>query len=151
MWVADTVIVVEPDWNVAAEGQAIDRAHRIGQSRAVTVYKLVAADTLEEQILRSYHHHSITASHTNTPSTNPRIRTSRQHPIPPYHPPYPTHLSNSVLLFVRVTELKILSRWLQLHLLLLPVLASALMPHPRFSPGFPLLPATTSVAIAAFW
>ncbi len=48
---ADTVIHFDPWWNPAVEAQATDRAHRIGQSRAVTSYKLIARDTVEEKIL----------------------------------------------------------------------------------------------------
>lgn len=48
---ADTVIYYDPWWNVAAQNQATDRAHRIGQEKKVTVYKLIAKDTLEEAIL----------------------------------------------------------------------------------------------------
>jgi SNF2 family DNA or RNA helicase len=48
---ADTVIHYDPWWNPAVEDQASDRAHRIGQNRVVTVYRLVAADTIEEKIL----------------------------------------------------------------------------------------------------
>ena len=48
---ADYVFILDPWWNHAAEEQAIARAHRIGQHRAVFVYRFVAADTLEEQIL----------------------------------------------------------------------------------------------------
>ena len=48
---ADTVIHFDPWWNPAAEAQATDRAHRIGQTRDVTVYKLVAQGTIEERIL----------------------------------------------------------------------------------------------------
>jgi superfamily II DNA or RNA helicase len=47
---ADTVIHYDPWWNPAAENQATDRAHRIGQSKRVMVYKLVAESTLEERI-----------------------------------------------------------------------------------------------------
>jgi superfamily II DNA or RNA helicase len=47
---ADTVIHYDPWWNPAAEAQATDRAHRIGQDRHVMVYKLVARGTLEETI-----------------------------------------------------------------------------------------------------
>src|SRR5690606_9649496 len=49
---ADTVIHYDPWWNPAAEAQATDRAHRIGQDRPVHVYKLVARATLEETILQ---------------------------------------------------------------------------------------------------
>ncbi len=47
---ADTVIHLDPWWNPAVEDQATDRAHRIGQRRAVTVYRLVAKGTVEEKI-----------------------------------------------------------------------------------------------------
>jgi SNF2 family DNA or RNA helicase len=48
---ADTVIHVDPWWNPAAEDQATDRAHRMGQQSTVFVYKLVAQGTLEERIV----------------------------------------------------------------------------------------------------
>jgi superfamily II DNA or RNA helicase len=48
---ADTVVHFDPWWNPAVEDQASDRAHRIGQHRVVTVYRLVAAGTIEEKIL----------------------------------------------------------------------------------------------------
>jgi SNF2 family DNA or RNA helicase len=48
---ADTVIHFDPWWNAAVEAQATDRAHRIGQKRVVTSYKLIARDTVEEKIL----------------------------------------------------------------------------------------------------
>ena len=48
---ADTVIHVDPWWNPAVEAQATDRAHRIGQSRVVTSYKLITRNTVEEKIL----------------------------------------------------------------------------------------------------
>ncbi len=48
---ADTVVIYDPWWNPAAEAQATDRAHRIGQSRTVTAYKLIAAGTVEEKVL----------------------------------------------------------------------------------------------------
>ncbi|HVH45364.1 MAG TPA: DEAD/DEAH box helicase, partial [Labilithrix sp.] len=47
---ADTVIHCDPWWNPAAEDQATDRAHRIGQTRAVTVVRLVAQGTIEDKI-----------------------------------------------------------------------------------------------------
>ncbi len=49
---ADIVIHYDPWWNVAVQNQATDRAHRIGQKNPVTVYKLIAKDTIEEKILR---------------------------------------------------------------------------------------------------
>src|SRR3984957_2372929 len=48
---ADTVIHFDPWWNPAVEAQATDRAHRIGQTRVVTSYKLIARATVEEKIL----------------------------------------------------------------------------------------------------
>jgi SNF2 family DNA or RNA helicase len=48
---ADTVILYDPWWNPAVENQAIDRAHRIGQDKAVMVYRLVASGTIEEKML----------------------------------------------------------------------------------------------------
>lgn len=51
---ADYVIHLDPWWNPAVEDQATDRAHRIGQDRPVTVYRLVAQGTIEEQILQMH-------------------------------------------------------------------------------------------------
>ncbi|WP_353952096.1 DEAD/DEAH box helicase [Knoellia sp. S7-12] len=48
---ADYVFVLDPWWNPAAENQAIDRAHRIGQTRSVNVYRLVSTDTIEEKVV----------------------------------------------------------------------------------------------------
>jgi SNF2 family DNA or RNA helicase len=48
---ADYVIHMDPWWNPAVEDQASDRAHRIGQTRPVTVYSLVARHTIEEKIV----------------------------------------------------------------------------------------------------
>lgn len=48
---ADIVIHLDPWWNLAAENQATDRAHRIGQENIVTVYKLVMAGSIEERII----------------------------------------------------------------------------------------------------
>ncbi len=52
---ADYVIHMDPWWNPAVEDQASDRAHRIGQTRPVTVYRLVAAETIEEKIVQLHH------------------------------------------------------------------------------------------------
>jgi SNF2 family DNA or RNA helicase len=49
---ADYVIHMDPWWNPAVEDQATDRAHRIGQEKPVTVYRLVAEGTIEEKILK---------------------------------------------------------------------------------------------------
>jgi len=48
---ADYVIHMDPWWNPAVENQASDRAHRIGQKRAVTVYRIIAKNTIEEKII----------------------------------------------------------------------------------------------------
>ncbi len=48
---ADYVLIVDPWWNPAAEDQALGRAHRIGQLRPVTVYRLVTAGSVEERII----------------------------------------------------------------------------------------------------
>jgi SNF2 family DNA or RNA helicase len=49
---ADTVVHFDPWWNPAVEAQATDRAHRIGQKKVVTVYKLIARGTVEEKVLK---------------------------------------------------------------------------------------------------
>jgi SNF2 family DNA or RNA helicase len=48
---ADTVLLIDPWWNPQAEKQAMDRAHRIGQTKTVNVYKFVAKETIEEKML----------------------------------------------------------------------------------------------------
>ncbi len=48
---ADTVVHFDPWWNPAVEAQATDRAHRIGQTRVVTSYKLICTGTVEEKVL----------------------------------------------------------------------------------------------------
>ncbi len=53
---ADYVLHLDPWWNPAAEDQASDRAHRIGQTRPVTVYRLVVRDTIEEHIVALHAH-----------------------------------------------------------------------------------------------
>ncbi len=45
------MFLLDPWWNPAVEAQAIDRSHRIGQSRHVFAYRLIARDTVEEKIL----------------------------------------------------------------------------------------------------
>lgn len=49
---ADTVIHYDPWWNVAAENQASDRVHRLGQDKPVFIYKLIAENTIEEKIAK---------------------------------------------------------------------------------------------------
>ncbi|MGC4154751.1 MAG: SNF2-related protein [Propionicimonas sp.] len=48
---ADYVFILDPWWNPAAETQAIDRTHRIGQDKPVNVYRLVSADTIEQKVV----------------------------------------------------------------------------------------------------
>jgi SNF2 family DNA or RNA helicase len=48
---ADHVFLLDPWWNPAVEDQAADRAHRIGQTRPVILYRVIATDTVEERIL----------------------------------------------------------------------------------------------------
>lgn len=52
---ADYVIHMDPWWNPAVEDQASDRAHRMGQKRPVTIYRLVAKDTIEDKIVALHH------------------------------------------------------------------------------------------------
>ena len=47
---ASYVILYDPWWNPAAEAQAVDRAHRLGQTRPVMVYRLIASDTIEDKV-----------------------------------------------------------------------------------------------------
>ncbi|HIE06710.1 MAG TPA: DEAD/DEAH box helicase, partial [Desulfarculaceae bacterium] len=49
---ADYVLHLDPWWNPAIEDQASDRAHRIGQTRPVTVYRLITKSSIEEKIVR---------------------------------------------------------------------------------------------------
>ena len=49
---ADTVIFYDNDWNPTMDEQATDRAHRIGQTKAVTVYRIVTRGTVEEKIVK---------------------------------------------------------------------------------------------------
>jgi superfamily II DNA or RNA helicase len=53
---ADYVFILDPWWNPAVEAQAVDRAHRIGQSRRVFAYRLIARDTVEEKIVQLQGH-----------------------------------------------------------------------------------------------
>lgn len=49
---ADTVIFYDSDWNPTVDQQAMDRAHRLGQTKQVTVYRLICRNTVEERILQ---------------------------------------------------------------------------------------------------
>ena len=48
---ADYCFLLDPWWNPATEAQAIDRTHRIGQTRNVIVYRLIARDTIEQKVM----------------------------------------------------------------------------------------------------
>ncbi|MBS0418699.1 MAG: DEAD/DEAH box helicase [Proteobacteria bacterium] len=63
---ADTVIHYDPWWNPAVEAQATDRAHRIGQTKSVFVYKLIAQDTVEERMLQLQADKRVLAEHLYT-------------------------------------------------------------------------------------
>jgi SNF2 family DNA or RNA helicase len=63
---ADTVIHYDPWWNPAVEAQATDRAHRIGQTKSVFVYKLIAQDTVEERMLQLQADKRVLADHLYT-------------------------------------------------------------------------------------
>jgi SNF2 family DNA or RNA helicase len=52
---AQYVFLLDPWWNPAVEAQAIDRAHRIGQTNRVFAYRLIARDTVEEKVLQLQH------------------------------------------------------------------------------------------------
>ena len=49
---AQYVFLLDPWWNPAIEAQAIDRAHRIGQTQKVFAYRLIAKDTVEEKVMQ---------------------------------------------------------------------------------------------------
>jgi Superfamily II DNA/RNA helicases, SNF2 family len=53
---ADYVIHMDPWWNPAVEDQASDRAHRMGQQRPVTIYRMIAKQTIEEKIVALHSH-----------------------------------------------------------------------------------------------
>jgi hypothetical protein len=71
---ADTVIHYDPWWNPAVETQATDRAHRIGQTKQVMVYKLVAQGTIEERILALQERKAALASSLYGDTTSQAVR-----------------------------------------------------------------------------
>ena len=72
---ADYVFLLDPWWNPAAEAQAIDRCYRIGQTRPVMAYRMIARDTVEEKVLQMQHTKRLLASlatnSTNDTNTTP--------------------------------------------------------------------------------
>ena len=74
---ADYVIILDPWWNPAVENQAADRAHRIGQRRPVTIYRLIAKDTVEEKVMALHNEKRILAedmlSDTGSSSVNSEV------------------------------------------------------------------------------
>lgn len=67
---ADYVLHLDPWWNPAVEQQASDRAHRLGQTRPVTVYRLIAQNTIEEKILQLHEHKQALADKVLSGSSN---------------------------------------------------------------------------------
>ena len=51
----DAMVIMEPRWNPAVEDQASERLHRIEQTRPVTIYRLIAENTIEEKIIKMHH------------------------------------------------------------------------------------------------
>ncbi|MDO6707160.1 DEAD/DEAH box helicase [Photobacterium sp. 1_MG-2023] len=75
---ADTVIHLDPWWNPAVEDQASDRAHRMGQHRPVTVYRLVTENTVEEKIIQLHRDkrdlaEKVLSGQDNTQALNPQM------------------------------------------------------------------------------
>ena len=81
---ADYVIILDPWWNPAVENQAADRAHRIGQRRPVTIYRLIAKDTVEERVMALHNEKRILAedmlSDTGASSVNSEVLEDFIHP-----------------------------------------------------------------------
>ena len=74
---ADIVIHFDPWWNIAAQNQATDRAHRIGQTKTVSVYKLIAKDSIEEKILKMQEQKSALADEILSGNTGGLMNMSR--------------------------------------------------------------------------
>lgn len=74
---ADIVIHFDPWWNIAAQNQATDRAHRIGQTKTVSVYKLIAKDSIEEKILKMQEEKSALADEILSGNTGGLMNMSR--------------------------------------------------------------------------
>ena len=74
---ADYVFIIDPWWNPAAEMQAFSRAHRIGQTKNVMVYRFISSDTIEEKIIR-LQQAKLQLSEAFIPSNNPLEQLSNQ-------------------------------------------------------------------------
>ena len=74
---ADIVIHFDPWWNIAAQNQATDRAHRIGQTKTVSVYKLIVKDSIEEKILKMQEQKSALADEILSGNTGGLMNMSR--------------------------------------------------------------------------
>jgi len=70
---ADTVIFYESDWNPTIDLQAMDRAHRLGQTRPVTVYRLTCRGTIEEKVLKRAAQKNTVQQLVITHSPNPHL------------------------------------------------------------------------------
>ena len=71
---ADTVIFYDSDWNPTVDAQAMDRSHRLGQTKPVTVYRLILKGSIEERVLRKAAHkqaiHSVVIDKQQLPENN---------------------------------------------------------------------------------
>lgn len=70
---ANYVILLDPWWNPAVENQAADRAHRIGQTQPVTIYRLVASDTVEERVIELHQEKNALAADILDGTSSPRF------------------------------------------------------------------------------
>lgn len=75
---ADVVIHYDPWWNLSAQNQATDRAHRMGQKKRVQVYKLIMKDTVEERILHMQEQKSDLANMIVAENQNPMAKLNRE-------------------------------------------------------------------------
>ena len=71
------MIHFDPWWNIAAQNQATDRAHRIGQTKTVSVYKLIVKDSIEEKILKMQEQKSALADEILSGNTGGLMNMSR--------------------------------------------------------------------------
>lgn len=80
---ADTVVFYDHDWNPSNDSQAMDRAHRLGQTRQVTVYRLITKGTIDERIVqlarvkKDVSHLYLNTAATAQPNSSPGSRHRR--------------------------------------------------------------------------